>query len=363
MGARQAKMKKNLGSKRKGSSSEETGFKRKILKCFFTDEADDESEERDISVQNLLTRNANKVEINDLADINVLITTGFEIKNNDLADINDPVSTDKEIKNSDIADINDLICTDKELENTDLADINDLISTDNEIENKDLADSQEQSSSKTEYNNDDDSRNKSGDEEKNVEKRAHTIARIVEEHALLKLEEEEFETINTDDESNETISETSIQIIDEEKDVEQKPDEYVYRILRFNETYHNGLRPKNIFSRISLQQHVERGSKGQESRFISCCKTLYGIERLGSLTNEFQRIRQVVRINITKLKDRARVIDLTKEEIRERHISRYSAAWGYAERFEEVIIDPTSCVPSECVEKIGVVHMRSFIKR
>ncbi|XP_062604925.1 uncharacterized protein LOC134266722 [Saccostrea cucullata] len=363
MGARQAKMKKNVGSKRKGSSGQETGFKKKIFNCFYNNEAEDESEERDISVQYDLTRNANKEEINDLADINVLITTDKEIKNNELADINDLICTDKEIKNSDLADVNDSISTDNEKENCDLADINDLISTIIEIENSDLADPQEQSNSKTEYSKDDDSRNKSGDEEKNVEKRDDTIARIVEGHASLKIEEEELEAINTDDESNETNFETSIQISDKEIHVEHIPDEYVYRILRFDETYHNGLRPKNIFSRVSLQQHVERGSKGQESRFISCCKTLYGIERLGSLTNEFQRIRQVVRINITKLKDRARVIDLTKEEIRARHISPYSTAWGYAERFEEVIIDPTSHIPSECVEKIGIVHMRSFSKR
>ncbi|XP_062592254.1 uncharacterized protein LOC134253686 [Saccostrea cucullata] len=176
------------------------------------------------------------------------------------------------------------------------------------------------------------------------------------------LVEQEFQGIKNDEANSVENSFTSEPVLKEERGIVQEPDEYIYKILRFNESYDGGLRPKNIFSRVSLQQHVDRGSKGQESRFISCCKTLYGIERLGSLTNEFQRIREVVRINITKLKDRAQIIDLTKEEIRERHISRYSTAWGYAERFEEVIIDPTSHVPSECVEKIGVVHMRSFKK-
>ncbi|XP_062579876.1 uncharacterized protein LOC134241868 [Saccostrea cucullata] len=177
------------------------------------------------------------------------------------------------------------------------------------------------------------------------------------------LDEQRFQEIKNDEEnSDDENSITSEPVINDERGTKQELSEYIYRILRFDENCQNGLRPKNIFSGISLQQHVERGSKGQESRYISCCKTLDGIERLGGLTNEYQRVREVVQINITKLKDRARIIDLTKEEIRERHISRYSTAWGFAEKFEEVNIDPTSHVPSECVEKIGVVHMRRFKK-
>ncbi|XP_062600794.1 uncharacterized protein LOC134262417 [Saccostrea cucullata] len=175
-----------------------------------------------------------------------------------------------------------------------------------------------------------------------------------------KVNEKERFAINLDV-SNENSDDESVAGGKEEVE-EQKPNEYVYRILRFDETYQNGLRPKNIFSRVSLQQHVERGSKGQESRFISCCKTLTGIRRLAGLTNKKHLKRDVVKINITKLtcRNRAEVIDLTREDIRARHISRSSDAWEYAEKFEEVIIEPTSHVPSECVEKIGVVHRKSF---
>lgn len=143
----------------------------------------------------------------------------------------------------------------------------------------------------------------------------------------------------------------------------EKP-EYVYRLQRFGEPYMQGLYPKTIWSRTSLMDHVARGSKGATSRFISCCKTLYDLQCLGGITNESTRIREVVRINITRLKNYkdVTVIDLTDETVREKHILRSSNAWRFASRFNEVILDPCTHVPADCVEKIGIVQHRKFIK-
>lgn len=145
-------------------------------------------------------------------------------------------------------------------------------------------------------------------------------------------------------------------------DVEK--DEYVYRLQRFHETHRQGLYPKDIWSRTSLMKHVERGSKGVTSRFISCCKTLVDLQCLGGITNESTRVREVVRINITKLKNYqdVTVIDLTDETVRDKHISRSSDAWRFASRFNEVILEPRTHVPTECVEKIGIVKHRKSIK-
>lgn len=145
-------------------------------------------------------------------------------------------------------------------------------------------------------------------------------------------------------------------------DVEK--DEYVYRLQRFHETHRQGLYPKDIWSRTSLMKHVERGSKGVTSRFISCCKTLFDLQCLGGITNESTRVREVVRINITKLKNYqdVTVIDLTDETVRKKHIDRSSDAWGFASRFNEVILEPRTHVPADCVEKIGIVHRRRFIQ-
>lgn len=140
--------------------------------------------------------------------------------------------------------------------------------------------------------------------------------------------------------------------------------EYVYRLLRFNEPYSQGLHPKHISSRITLEEHVKNGSKGTCSRFISCCETMSGLNRLIGLTNESSRVREVVRINITKLKDSedVTIIKLTDENVRKEHIERYSQPWEYAEKFEEVVLAPRSHVPADCVEKIGFVQHRTFTK-
>ncbi|XP_062590539.1 uncharacterized protein LOC134252111 [Saccostrea cucullata] len=171
---------------------------------------------------------------------------------------------------------------------------------------------------------------------------------------------EEADETDSDDENSNENSDSSVQSSDYERDVERKSDEYVYRLLRIGEIYQDGLFPKNNLSRITIQQHVEHGSKGQESKFVSCCKSLSGIERLGKYTNMPNYVKDVVRINISKLNKTAKVIDLTKGEIRTQYIDPWSTAWGYAERFQEVIIEPTSHVKPEFVEKIGEIHHGYF---
>lgn len=166
---------------------------------------------------------------------------------------------------------------------------------------------------------------------------------------------------------NENKIETPVEASQPDKcrdNAETEKPEYVYRLQRFGEPHMQGLFPKNIWSLTSLMDHVARGSKGATSRFISCCKTLYDLQCLGGITNESTRVREVVRINITKLKNyqHVTVIDLTDETVREKHISRSSDAWKFASRFNEVILEPRTHVPADCVEKIGIVQHRKFIK-
>ena len=165
-------------------------------------------------------------------------------------------------------------------------------------------------------------------------------------------------------ETEEAAAERSTSNIEQDQESQEVKDEFIYRLLRFDESYTHGLSPKNINSRLCLEKHVEEGSsKGFESRFISCCKTLLGLRRLGGITNESSRVREVVRINITKLdRNQVKVIDLSDYDTRKKHIDESSQAWGYAYRFDEVILEPKTHVPKECVEKIGKVHERSFIK-
>lgn len=145
---------------------------------------------------------------------------------------------------------------------------------------------------------------------------------------------------------------------------ESKNDEYVCRLLRATESYNQGLRPKHISSKITLEEHVENGSKGNCSRFISCSQTMDGLYRLIRLTNNYCRVRKVVRINLTKLKDfkDVTIINLNDKNVREEHLDRHSKAMGYAHNFEEIVLAPKSHIPAECVERIGIVKDKQFIK-
>lgn len=139
----------------------------------------------------------------------------------------------------------------------------------------------------------------------------------------------------------------------------------MYRLLRCNECFRRGLRPKNIHSKTSLKRHVEKGSnEGEESRFISCCKTtISGLEELASVKNKAYKVRLVVRINITMLDPKdVKVIDLTDESVRLKYFKSNSRACDVASRFEEVILEPRTCIPSYCIQKIGDVQHRSFTK-
>ncbi|XP_062606849.1 YTH domain-containing protein 1-like isoform X2 [Saccostrea cucullata] len=372
MEAREDNLNINLGSKRKASIDEETEVKRKIPRT--SAQTSDENNELGLNARN------------GSAETDLSRTENIIQNSNQSYALNLRRITNESIR---------FEFTTETTEDDDNLAENDLSRYDEESQERCILYSRIPIESKTESNKDEGSKQITENKEQ-IEK-THKAATSREGQASFKVEDRKLEVINAAEENSleERVDKTRVStVVGEEKEnkqddfginpdvssendsddseisdvdedkvaVEQTSDEYVYRILRFDETYHNGLRPKKISSRISLQQHVERGSKGQKSRFISCCKTLTGIRRLGSLTNEKHRRRDVVKINITKLtcSNRAEVIDLTREDIRARHISRSSDAWEYSEKFEEVIIVPTLHVPSECVEKIGVIHRRSF---
>lgn len=139
----------------------------------------------------------------------------------------------------------------------------------------------------------------------------------------------------------------------------------MYRLLRGTESYNQGLRLKHLSSKITLEEHVENGSKGNRSRFISCSKTMDGLHRLIRLTNNYWRVREVEHINLTKLKDfkDVTIINLNDKDVREEHIDRHSKAWGYAHKFEEVVLAPKSHIPAECLERIGIGKTNNLLKK
>lgn len=161
---------------------------------------------------------------------------------------------------------------------------------------------------------------------------------------------------NTVQEKNAGYPNESQQLIDETKE-----DEYVYRVLRDDESYTDGLYPKDIYSQVSLIDHVENGSrKGHESKFISCCKTKNGVKRMAGYINS---TKPVVRINVTKLDSKnVTVIDLTKWRIRQQNLKASQRACRYAKMYEEVILQPVNHIPAEYVERIGNVEDNKFME-
>lgn len=136
----------------------------------------------------------------------------------------------------------------------------------------------------------------------------------------------------------------------------------MYRVLRDDESYTDGLYPKDIYSQVSLIDHVEHGSrKGHKSKFISCCKTKNGVKRMAGYINS---TKHVVRINVTKLDSKnVTVIDLTNWRIRQQqNLKASQRACNYAEMYEEVILQPVNHIPAECVEKIGIVKDFKFME-
>lgn len=152
---------------------------------------------------------------------------------------------------------------------------------------------------------------------------------------------------------------TSSQPVKSNTDDENKNDEYVYRVLRFDESYTEGIYPKDINSKVGLEEHVLHGSFSTESRFVSCCKTIDGVHEIAIHTNYENFKRDVVEINISKLPKEVTVIDLTDNNTRDQHL-QHPTALLYAQMYEEVILEPKICIPSECIEKIGEIHHNTF---
>lgn len=198
----------------------------------------------------------------------------------------------------------------------------------------------------------------------NLEKTATTdcLSSPNKDNAILSLQNTQKEVVicqNDDQHSRDTTESEGVS-----EEVAVKKDEYVYRLLRFDEGFGRGLRPKNIRSKTSLKEHVENGSnEGAESRFISCCKTIDGLEELARVANKSYRVRLVVRINITMLDPKeVKIIDLTDESVKLKYFKSDTTAYDFSSRFDEVILEPKTCIPRNCIQKIGTVQHKSFTK-
>lgn len=102
-----------------------------------------------------------------------------------------------------------------------------------------------------------------------------------------------------------------------------------------------GLVAKNIWSTVSVEQHVTYGSHGIASKYISCCKSEQAVRKLASMSRTHPR-----RIAMLYVNDRdINIIDLTDPFICDYYISNMTGR-QYAANFEEVLIE--NSIPKEC---------------
>lgn len=138
--------------------------------------------------------------------------------------------------------------------------------------------------------------------------------------------------------------------------------EYVYRLLRPGEQFSDGIYPKDISSEKSILEHVLHGSHyNHKTKFISCCKSMVGIEAIAKRHRIDGSNRNVVKINVQKLnREEVSVIDLTTDTAGSQHLEGVFRAQDFSRMYEEIILEPKNCIPGDCIEKVATVRNREL---
>lgn len=120
----------------------------------------------------------------------------------------------------------------------------------------------------------------------------------------------------------------------------------LYRLLRPDENPKKGLKAKDPFSTVSVKSHVSFGSRGPDSRYISCSRSKKSIKLFAShsTTNPKRIVKLKIDENDRKIK---RIIDLTDEDELEKH-ELSEQGMNFARKFQEVLIEGE--VSAECIE-------------
>lgn len=87
---------------------------------------------------------------------------------------------------------------------------------------------------------------------------------------------------------------------------------------------------KNIWSKVSVQEHVAFGSHGVASRYISCCKSEAAVQRLAFLSRT--NPKRIALLKVGLVFSNMKIIDLTDPREDPRAIR-------LATQFEEVLVE------------------------
>ena len=114
---------------------------------------------------------------------------------------------------------------------------------------------------------------------------------------------------------------------------------FLYRLLRPDETWMNGLSAKDPSSSISVFEHVTKGSRGSKSKYISTCGSLNAVLnfKINSSNSTIVKIRE----NDLQTEKK---IDLRTQENRNNYYTHKNAQEdidrfnNFANKFEEVLL-------------------------
>lgn len=91
-----------------------------------------------------------------------------------------------------------------------------------------------------------------------------------------------------------------LQLIKSKINDENKNDEYVYRVLCFNEFYIEDIYLKDVNFNFSIEDYVLNGIYGMKLWFVLCCKIIDGVNELVRYISFENKKCDVVKINLRK---------------------------------------------------------------
>lgn len=122
----------------------------------------------------------------------------------------------------------------------------------------------------------------------------------------------------------------------------------LYRLLRPDEDPAKGLKAKAPNSDVTIDSHVSHGTYGPGSRYISCSKTLEGINEFASKSTTISK--RIVMLKIDENDPEInRIIDLTNFHELCQHVFTERGR-NFARKFDEVLVEGR--IRAECITLI-----------
>lgn len=137
---------------------------------------------------------------------------------------------------------------------------------------------------------------------------------------------------------------------------------YVYRLLRPEEKYANGINAKDPKSTTSVFEHVLDGSWGTSSKYISTCGSL---QSLTDFASKSKNPGKIIKIKIETLPQNVKMIDLRDKPERMKYIkytddtAKIRKFHNFANKFNEVLL--AGHIPASCIKRVKEKYYHDYV--